>query len=103
MKTAIIETGGKQYVINPGKILKIEKIKTAQEGEEVVFDKVLLLDDGKEVKIGQPYLADVSIKAQILKSGRSAKIIVYHYHNKTRLRKKQGHRQQFMQIEVKDI
>ncbi|MDD2677973.1 MAG: 50S ribosomal protein L21 [Candidatus Paceibacterota bacterium] len=101
---AVIETGGKQYLISPQQKIRIEKIKKAKEGEEIIFDKVLLLvDDEGEVKIGQPYLEGVKVKALVKKEGRSKKIIVFHYHPKTRYRKKKGHRQPFMEVEAKNI
>jgi len=104
MKKAVIETGGKQYLVSPGQILKIEKIKNIKEGENLVFDKVLLVaDDNGKVEIGQPYVKGAKINAQVLKIGRSKKIIVFHYHNKTRYRKKAGHRQPYLQIKIADI
>jgi len=101
---AVIETGGKQYLISPQQRIKIEKIKTVQEGEEIVFDKVLLLvDDKDKVSIGKPYLEGVKVVAQIEKSGRGQKIIVFRYHSKTRYKKKKGHRQPYMRAIVKEI
>lgn len=101
---AVIETGGKQYLLSPGQKITIEKIKTAQEGEEVVFDKVLLLvDDEGKVQIGKPYLEGVKVIAQIEKAGRGKKIIVFRYHSKTRYKKKKGHRQPYMKAVIKEI
>jgi large subunit ribosomal protein L21 len=101
---AVIETGGKQYLISPKQRIKIEKIKTAKEGEEVVFDKVLLLvDDNGKMSIGKPYLEGVKVAAQIEKSGRDKKIIVFRYHSKTRYKKKKGHRQHYMKATIKSI
>jgi len=101
---AVIETGGKQYLISPQQRIKIEKIKTVQEGEEIVFDKVLLLvDDKDKVSIGKPYLEGVKVVVQIEKSGRGKKIIVFRYHSKTRYKKKKGHRQPYMRAIVKEI
>ena len=101
---AVIETGGKQYLISPNQRIKIEKIKTAKEGEEIIFDKVLLLvDDKDKVTIGKPYLEGVKVVAQIEKSGRGKKIIVFRYHSKTRYKKKKGHRQPYMRAVVKEI
>ena len=101
---AVIETGGKQYLISPNQRIKIEKIKTAKEGEEIIFDKVLLLvDDKDKVTIGKPYLEGVKVVAQIEKSGRGKKIIVFRYHPKTRYKKKKGHRQPYMRAAIKTI
>jgi len=101
---AVIETGGKQYLISPEQKIKIEKIKNAKEGEEIIFDKVLLLvDDKDKVTIGKPYLEGVKVVAQIEKSGRGKKIIVFRYHSKTRYKKKKGHRQPYMKATIKSM
>jgi large subunit ribosomal protein L21 len=85
---AVIETGGKQYLVTENQKLKIEKIKNLKEGDKVNFDKVLLLVDEKEnVKIGKPYLENALVVGEVLKIGRGKKIIVFRYHSKTRYRK----------------
>ena len=98
---AIIETGGKQYRVSPGTKIKVEKL--VSEGEGFVFDKVLLVSDGKEVKVGKPYLEGSKVEAKVVKQGRAKKIIVFRYHSKTRYRKKKGHRQPFTEVEVTKI
>lgn len=98
----IIETGGKQYKITPGKKIKIEKID-AKEGENIVFDKVLLTAEGENAKIGTPYLTNAKVEARVVKHGREDKKIVFKYHSKTRERKKKGHRQNFTQVEISNI
>lgn len=97
---AIIETGSKQYLVSEGKKIKIEKIKGIEEGQEVNFDKVLLLKKDDEVLIGQPYLENQIIKGKVLKIKKGEKVIVFRYHSKTRYRKKKGHRQYFMEVEI---
>ena len=99
---AVIETGGKQYLIKTGQVLKIEKIK-GEDGEKVAFDKVLLTakDDGSDVKIGTPYLDGVTIDATVEKQGRARKIRVEKFKRKTRYHKVQGHRQPFTAVKVK--
>ncbi|MDD5760781.1 MAG: 50S ribosomal protein L21 [Candidatus Pacebacteria bacterium] len=100
---AIIETGGKQYLIAPGQRIKIEKIKGVKEGEEVVFDKVLLfVDDKGDVTIGHPYISGIKILAKCEQSGKSKKVIVFRYHSKTRYKKKKGHRQPFMKVLIEE-
>ncbi len=98
---AVIETGGKQYRVSPGTKIKVEKL--ASEGESFVFDKVLLVSDGKELKIGKPYLEGSKVEAKVVKQARAKKIIVFRYHSKTRYRKKKGHRQPFTEVEVTKI
>jgi len=98
---AVIETGGKQYLVQKGQKIKIEKIKRLEEGNEISFDKVLLLvNDNNEVLIGQPYLENIVLKGRVLKIKKGKKIIVFRYHSKTRYRKKRGHRQYFMEVEI---
>ena len=99
---AVIETGGKQYLVKTGDVLKIEKLEV-EVGKGVVFDKVLLTanDDGTDVKIGTPYLAGVSISADVEEQGRADKIRVVKFKNKIRYKRVIGHRQSFTKIKVK--
>ena len=98
---AVIETGGKQYLVKSGDTLKIEKLDV-EPGTEIVFDKVLLLanDDGTDVKIGNPYLKGVSIGADVEQQGRSKKIRVVKFKRKVRYKRVIGHRQNFTKIKV---
>lgn len=100
---AVIETGGKQYVVETGKALSVEKLPVAV-GGKAVFDKVLLIahDDGS-VTIGQPYIEGAAVEAVVQVQGRAKKKIVFRYHSKTRYRKKKGHRQHFTKVAVVEI
>ena len=101
MKLVVIETGGKQYCVTEGDELKIEKFPGAHaEGETITFDKVLLLDDGNEVKIGTPYIDGAEVKATFEGDMRSKKITVIKFKSKVRYRKKQGHRQLYSKIKI---
>ena len=114
MSFAIIQTGGKQCKVAPGQKIKIEKIapeksafaqglqqhESAHANNGVIFDKVLLISDGDDVRIGTPYVSNVKVHAKILKQGRDKKKIVFKYHSKTRYRKKKGHRQHFSEVEI---
>ncbi|MBI4118548.1 MAG: 50S ribosomal protein L21 [Parcubacteria group bacterium] len=101
MKLAIIETGGKQYKVAPGEQLIIEKLATdEQAGSTITFDKVLLLDDGKEVKVGTPYVAGATVKAEVLETGRGEKVVVIRYKSKVRQFKKRGHRQPYTKVKI---
>jgi len=101
---AVIQTGGKQYKVSAGEKLEIEKLE-AQEGEAVVFDKVLLVgnEDGSDLKIGAPYVDGAKVQAKVLKQDKQDTVIVFRYHSKTRRRKKKGHRQRFTQVEIVSI
>lgn len=101
---AVIETGGKQYLVSPKQKIKIEKIAPA-EGEQFVFDRVLLIaeKDGEEVKIGAPYLEGATAEARVIKQGRAKKIKMLRYKSKTGRRRRKGHRQPFTEVEILTI
>ncbi len=99
---AIVETGGKQYRMSPGKTFVVEKLE-GQVGEEVVFDRVLALVENGETKVGQPFLEAVQVKARILDHGKGKKIIVFKYKPKKNYRRKKGHRQPFTRVRVEEI
>ncbi len=99
MKFAVVQTGGKQYKVEAGKKIRIEKIASDKDAN-FVFDKVLLTADGDDVKIGTPYVPGAEVEAKVLKQGRDKKKIVFRYHSKTRYRKKKGHRQHFTEVEI---
>ena len=101
MTYAVIKQGGKQYLVKEGNKIRVEKINSS-EGEEIKFDKILLIFD-KDVKIGTPFLEGVKVSAKVLKNGRAKKVIIFHYHSKTRYKKKAGHRQPFSEVEIKEI
>lgn len=101
---AVIETGGKQYLVNTGDTLKIEKLDI-EPGQSVVFDKVLMLaeEDGSDVQIGKPYLEGVTIEADIEEQTREKKIRVVKYKRKIRYRRVIGHRQKKTKIKIKAV
>ena len=98
---AIIETGGKQYKVNEGDVLFIEKL-TAEAEETVVFDEVLAVV-GDEVQIGKPVVEGAKVTAKVLKNGKAKKVIVYKMHPKKGYRRKQGHRQPYTKIQIESI
>lgn len=95
---AIIKTGGKQYIVSPGDKIKVEKLD-ATEGNEVVFDNLLLVSD-KDTLVGTPFVDGYKITAKVLRQGKGEKIIVYKYKPKKRYHKKQGHRQLYTEVEI---
>ncbi len=100
-KIAIIETGGKQYVVTQDSVLEVEILKGAeQEGDKIVFDKVLLTDDGSKTDVGAPYIKGASVKAELVENGRSPKVTVIRYRQKSRYYKKRGHRQPFARVRI---
>ncbi len=95
---AVIFTGGKQYRVEKGSKIKVEKIP--HESGKVVFDKVLLRGKENGVEIGAPYLAGASVEGKFIGEKRDEKKIVFRYHNKTRYRKMKGHRQTHSLVEI---
>ena len=99
MKTAIIETGGKQYRVAEGDVIFVEKLD-AEEGASVTFDKVLAVIDGDTSSFGAPYVDGASVTGKVVKQGRSKKIRVYKMKPKKGYRKTQGHRQPYTKVEI---
>ncbi|MDI3480472.1 MAG: large subunit ribosomal protein [Tepidanaerobacteraceae bacterium] len=99
---AIIETGGKQYMVSEGDVLQVEKLDTG-EGETVEFDKVLALSKDDEFLVGKPYIENVKVRATVLKHGKGEKIIVFKYKPKKNYRRKRGHRQPFTEVKIEKI
>ena len=96
---AVIKTGGKQYIVSPGKRIKIEKINV-KEGKEVTFKEVLLLDNGKKVEIGKPLVKNAKIVGKVLKQARAKKVEIFKYKPKKRYKVKRGHRQHYTEVEI---
>lgn len=99
---AIIETGGKQYKVQEGDVVFIEKLDL-NEGDEVTFDRVLLVSGDNGVSIGSPVVSGASVSAKVEKQGKSRKIIVYKYKAKKNYRRKQGHRQPYTKVVIGKI
>lgn len=103
-KIAIIETGGKQYLVTQDSVLDVEKLSgVSKPGEKITFDKVLLVDDGSETKVGTPYLSGASVSAELVEEGRNPTIRVIKYKQKSRYFKKRGHRQPFAKIRITQL
>jgi len=100
-KIAIIETGGKQYVVTQDSVLSVEIMKNATKaGDKIVFDKVLLTDDGSATKVGAPYIDGAKVSAELVENGRAPKVVVMRYRQKSRYYKKNGHRQPFAKVRI---
>lgn len=99
---AVIKTGGKQYRVSPGDLLKVDKV-TGNIGDAVSFDKVLMTSDGENVNLGKPYLEDIKVNGRIASHGKDRKVVVFKYKKRKGYRKKRGHRQVFTLVEIEDI
>ena len=98
---AVIETGGKQYRVQEGDVITVEKLGV-EAGETVTFDKVLLLSDEKEVKVGTPYL-DAAVTGSVVENGTGQKVVIFKYKAKKDYRKKQGHRQPYTMVKIESL
>jgi len=103
MKFAVIETGGKQYKVSEGDVIKIEKLSGEhKEGDKIIFDKILLLDDGK-TEIGNPYLKGKKVEASFVEDGKDKKIHIIKFKSKSNYSKKIGHRQPYNRVKIEKI
>ena len=101
---AIIETGGKQYMVSLGGTLKIEKIKgDFKAGDKVTFDNVLMVDNGSDTTIGTPYIKGAKVSATVNKISRAKKVTVIKYKAKSNYFKKRGHRQPFFEVKITSL
>src|SRR3989338_2868635 len=99
---AIIETGGKQYKVEPKGLVKVEKLPVEKNGE-VVFDKVLLVADGEKVQVGKPYLEGAKVLGLVSVQDRDPKVRVFKYKSKSRYRRASGHRQSYTGVKITEI
>jgi|SRR5690554_2911840 large subunit ribosomal protein L21 len=99
---ALIETGGKQYKVEEGDILSVERLKV-DEGETVSFDKVLMISGEEGIKVGKPYIEGAVVEGEVLLHDKNKKIVVFKYKAKKNYRRKQGHRQPFTRVKINKI
>ncbi|MDE6519911.1 MAG: 50S ribosomal protein L21 [Ruminococcus sp.] len=99
---AVIETGGKQYQVNEGDVIFIEKLAVEAE-QAITFDKVVAVNTGDGIKVGTPYVEGAVVEAKVVKNGKSKKITVFTYKPKKGEKKKQGHRQPYTQVKIEAI
>jgi large subunit ribosomal protein L21 len=100
---AIIQTGGKQYRVAPGDVLRVERLP-GERGDAVQLDQVLLVtDDGGEVRVGTPLVENASVKGEIVRQGKAKKILVFKKKRRKNYRRRQGHRQLFTAVQIQEI
>ena len=99
---AVIETGGKQYRVNEGDIIFVEKLEV-NEGDTIVFERVKALSNGQSFEVGTPVIEGAKVTAKVLKNGKSKKIYVMKYKAKKNEKKKMGHRQPYTKVEIVSV
>ncbi len=102
MNFAVIKTGGKQYLVQPGDKLEIEKLET-EAGKEVVFSDVLLCDKDGEIQVGAPLVKGAKVTAKVIEATKGPKLIIFKYKSKKRYKRKIGHRQHLTKVEITSI
>jgi large subunit ribosomal protein L21 len=100
-KFAIIQTGGKQYLVEEGTVFDIEKVEST--GGKITFDNVLLTDDGSATKVGSPNVSGAKVSGEVVSEGREAKVTVIRYRPKSRHFVKRGHRQPFTKVKITEV
>jgi large subunit ribosomal protein L21 len=107
MQYAVIKTGGKQYVVSPGAVVTIEKLargpQDTKKGDSIVFDEVLLTNDGATTNMGAPLVKGASVKGPGMVVGRNKKVEVVKYKAKSRYLKRRGHRQPHVKVKIDSI
>lgn len=99
---AIIETGGKQYKVQEGDVINVEKLGV-EAGNEYVFENVLAVSNDEDFKFGAPYIDGVKVTASVIGEGKDKKVIIYKYKPKKGFHKKKGHRQPFTKLKIEKI
>ncbi len=99
---AVISSGGKQFRVQKGETLQVEKIP-GEVGAAVSFDKVLMFSDGETSSVGKPYLGQAKVEGHITEQNRAKKILVFKYKRRKRYRRKQGHRQPYTAVQIDNI
>jgi large subunit ribosomal protein L21 len=99
---AVVKTGGKQYRVQEGDVLRVEKLP-GEVGAEIAFEDVLLFSDGENLQVGTPKLENIAVTGHIVEQGRARKVLVFKYKRRKRYRRKQGHRQPYTAVKVDSI
>jgi len=110
MEFAVIKTGGKQYKVSGGSLITVEKMKSARaggrelkKGDKIIFDQVLLVDNGKDTTIGTPYILGAKVEGIVAEVGRGRKVLVVKYKQKSRYLRRRGHRQPYLKVKITSI
>jgi large subunit ribosomal protein L21 len=99
---AVIETGGRQYKVQEGQFVDVEKLPQVV-GETIELDRVLLVSDGEQVQVGRPIIEDAKVLATVAQQGKHRKVIIFKYRPRKRYRRKKGHRQPFTRLHIDKI
>ncbi len=99
---AIVETGGRQYKVSLQDIIEVNKLEADAEGR-ITFDRILLVADGEDVKVGQPYLEKATVEARVIEQTKGSKVIAFNFRRRKDSKKKIGHRQRLTRLQIEKI
>ena len=99
---AVLNTGGKQYKVSQGDLIKVEKLQS-DVGDKVTLSQVLMVGEGENVEVGSPYVANCEVTCEVVAQGKGAKIIVFKKRRRKNYRRKNGHRQLFTEVKITEI
>ena len=103
MSFAVIQTGGKQYKVQAGEILKIEKLENLKENSKIEFKEILAYGDDKNLELGEPTITGAKVEAELIKNGKNRTVLIFKKRRRQNSRRKNGHRQQFTMIRISKI
>ena len=103
MSFAVIQTGGKQYKVKAGEILKIEKLEDSKENSKIEFNEILAYGDDKNLELGEPTISGAKVEAELIKNGKNRTVIIFKKRRRQNSRRKNGHRQKFTMVRISKI
>ncbi len=103
MSFAIIQTGGKQYKVKAGEILKVEKLEDSKENLKIEFNEILAYGDDKNLELGEPTISGAKVEAELIKNGKNRTVLIFKKRRRQNSRRKNGHRQKFTMVRISKI
>ena len=103
MSFAVIQTGGKQYKVKAGEILKIEKLEDSKENSKIEFNEILAYGDDKNLELGEPTISGAKVEAELIKNGKNRTVLIFKKRRRQNSRRKNGHRQKFTMVRISKI
>ena len=103
MSFAVIQTGGKQYKVKAGEILKVEKLEDSKENSKIEFNEILAYGDDKNLELGEPTISGAKVEAELIKNGKNRTVLIFKKRRRQNSRRKNGHRQKYSLIRINKI